>query len=50
MLPDRFYQRSMLALLAATAHALSRANPAGFTAAQYRDAMGVGRGHAIEVL
>lgn len=49
--PDRFYPRATLATLAATAHALARSTPAGtFTAAQYRDATGLGRGLAIEIL
>ena len=48
--PDRFYPRATLATLAATAHALARATPSGFTAAQYRDATGVGRSLAIEIL
>ena len=49
--PDRFYPRATLATLAATAQALARASPAGtFTAAQYRDATGIGRGLAIEIL
>jgi selenocysteine-specific elongation factor len=48
--PDRFYPRATLATFAATAHALARANPNGFTAAQYRDATGVGRSLAIEIL
>ena len=49
--PDRFYPRATLATLAATAQAVARANPAGtFTAAQYRDATGIGRGLAIEIL
>jgi len=48
--PDRFYPRATLATLAATAQALARANPNGFTAAQYRDATGIGRGLAIEIL
>jgi selenocysteine-specific elongation factor len=48
--PDRFYPRTTLATLAATAHALARSNPNGFTAAQYRDATGIGRGLAIEIL
>ena len=46
--PDRFYPRATLATLAATAHALARAAP--FTAAQFRDATGIGRGLAIEIL
>ncbi len=49
--PDRFYPRATLATLAATAHALARTSPGGtFTAAQYRDATGIGRGLAIEIL
>jgi selenocysteine-specific elongation factor len=48
--PARFYPRATLATLAATANALARANPNGFTAAQYRDATGIGRGLAIEIL
>jgi len=48
--PDRFYPRATLATLAATAHALARSNPNGFTAAQYRDATGIGRSLAIEIL
>lgn len=49
--PDRFYPRATLAVLAATAHALARSAPNGtFTAAQYRDATGVGRSLAIEIL
>jgi selenocysteine-specific elongation factor len=48
--PARFYPRATLATLAATAHALARANPNGFTAAQFRDATGTGRGLAIEIL
>ncbi|HKA38671.1 MAG TPA: selenocysteine-specific translation elongation factor [Burkholderiales bacterium] len=49
--PDRFYPRATLATLAATAQAVARASPNGlFTAAQYRDATGLGRGLAIEIL
>ncbi|MBI2295144.1 MAG: selenocysteine-specific translation elongation factor [Betaproteobacteria bacterium] len=49
--PDRFYPRAVLASLAATAHALAQRNASGtFTAAQYRDATGIGRGLAIEIL
>jgi selenocysteine-specific elongation factor len=49
--PQRFYPRATLATLAATAHALARSSPGGtFTAAQYRDATGVGRSLAIEIL
>jgi selenocysteine-specific elongation factor len=48
--PARFYPRATLATLAATANALARANPNGFTAAQFRDATGIGRGLAIEIL
>ena len=50
MPPDRFHLRATFAALAATALALTRANPKGFTAAQFRDATGIGRGHAIEIL
>ena len=49
--PDRFYTRTTLAKLAATAQATAQAQPSGiFTAAQYRDWTGVGRGLAIEIL
>lgn len=49
--PDRFYPRPTMATLAATAHALARSAPGGtFTAAQYRDATGIGRSLAIEIL
>ena len=48
--PARFYPRATLATLAATANALARANPYGFTAAQYRDSTGLGRSLAIEIL
>ena len=49
--PDRFYTRGTLAKLAATAQATAQAQPTGiFTAAQYRDWTGVGRGLAIEIL
>ncbi len=49
--PDRFYTRGTVAKLAATAHATAQAQPNGiFTAAQYRDWTGVGRGLAIEIL
>jgi len=48
---DRFYPRSTLATLAAVANATAQAQPtAQFTAAQYRDATGVGRSLAIEIL
>lgn len=48
---DRFYPRSTLATLAAIAQATAQAQPnAQFTAAQYRDATGVGRSLAIEIL
>ena len=48
---DRFYPRATLASLAAIAQATARGSPNGqFTAAQYRDATGVGRGLAIEIL
>ena len=49
--PDRFYPRATLATLAATAQAVAQASASGtFTAAQYRDATGIGRGLAIEIL
>jgi hypothetical protein len=48
---DRFYPRPTLATLAAVAHATAQAQPNGqFTAAQYRDATGIGRSLAIEIL
>jgi selenocysteine-specific elongation factor len=48
---DRFYTRSTLATLAAIAQATAQGQPNGqFTAAQYRDATGVGRSLAIEIL
>ena len=49
--PERFYTKATLAKLAATAQATALAQPNGtFTAAQYRDWTGVGRGLAIEIL
>jgi selenocysteine-specific elongation factor len=49
--PDRFYTKGTAAKLAATAQATAQAQPNGiFTAAQYRDWAGVGRGLAIEIL
>ncbi len=49
--PERFYPRTTLAQLAACAVDVAQ-NAAGnqFTAAQYRDRTGVGRGLAIEIL
>jgi selenocysteine-specific elongation factor len=48
---DRFYLRPTLATLAAIAQATSQSQPNGmFTAAQYRDATGLGRSLAIEIL
>ncbi|MBI3938734.1 MAG: selenocysteine-specific translation elongation factor [Betaproteobacteria bacterium] len=48
---DRFYPRGTLAQLAAVAQATAQRQPNGqFTAAQYRDAVGVGRSLAIEIL
>jgi selenocysteine-specific elongation factor len=48
---DRFYTRSTLATLAGIAQATAQGQPNGqFTAAQYRDATGVGRSLAIEIL
>lgn len=49
--PERFYPRATLAQLAAIAVATAAAAPNGqFTAAQYRDRVGVGRSLAIEIL
>jgi len=49
--PERFYPRPTVATLAAIAQATAQAQPNGqFTAAQYRDRVGVGRGLAIEIL
>jgi selenocysteine-specific elongation factor len=49
--PERFYLRETLAVLAATAQALAQSGSSGtFTAAQYRDATGIGRGLAIQIL
>ena len=49
--PERFYPRATLAQLAAIAQAVAQAAPGGqFTAAQFRDYSGVGRGLAIEIL
>ena len=49
--PDRFYPRATLAALAATAAEVAKASTNGlFTAAQYRDATGTGRGLAIQIL
>ena len=49
--PERFYPRATLAQLAAVAQAVTLSVPGGqFTAAQFRDASGVGRGLAIEIL
>jgi selenocysteine-specific elongation factor len=47
---ERFYPRATLAQLAAIAQTLVRTSPSGFTVAQYRDAAGIGRGLAIEIL
>jgi selenocysteine-specific elongation factor len=49
--PERFYPRSTLAQLAACAADVAQNAPGNqFTAAQYRDRTGVGRGLAIEIL
>jgi selenocysteine-specific elongation factor len=49
--PERFYPRTTLAQLAAVAQVVAHAAPNGqFTAAQFRDYSGVGRGLAIEIL
>jgi len=48
---DRFYPRATLAQLAAIAQAVTQAAPGGQSpAAQFRDASGIGRGLAIEIL
>ena len=47
----RFYAAPTIAALAATAAAVADASPSGeFTAAQFRDAIGTGRGIAIHIL
>lgn len=48
--PERFAARVTLARLAAAARDLSSAPGGRFTAAQYRDRIGTGRGLAIEIL
>jgi selenocysteine-specific elongation factor len=49
--PERFYPRATLAQLAAIAQAVAQAAHGGqFTAAQFRDASGLGRSLAIEIL
>ena len=48
---ERFYLKPSMAVLAATAQAVAAKQPEGqFTAAQYRDAVGIGRTLAIEIL
>ena len=48
---DRFYPRATLAALASVAQTTAQAQASGlFTAAQYRDATGLGRSLAIEIL
>jgi len=48
---ERFYLKATMATLAATAQAVCAKQPNGlFTAAQYRDATGIGRTLAIEIL
>jgi selenocysteine-specific elongation factor len=48
---ERFYLKSTMAVLAATAKAVCEQQANGqFTAAQYRDAIGIGRTLAIEIL
>jgi len=48
---DRFYPRATLATLAANAALVARSSSRGlFTAAQYRDAIGIGRTLAIKIL
>ena len=49
--PERFYPKGTLAQLAAVAQATATAAPGNqFTAGQYRDRTGIGRGLAIEIL
>jgi selenocysteine-specific elongation factor len=49
--PERFALPGTMAMLAARAKATAQRQPQGlFTAAQYRDAIGTGRGLAIEIL
>jgi selenocysteine-specific elongation factor len=49
--PERFFPRATLAHLAATAKDVARTAETGlFTAAQFRDRIGTGRGLAIEIL
>jgi selenocysteine-specific elongation factor len=49
--PDRFFLRDAAVALGEAAHAVSAEVPDGwFTAAQYRDRIGIGRGLAIQVL
>jgi len=48
---DRFYPKATLAVLAANAALVARSASRGlFTAAQFRDVTGIGRGLAIEIL
>ena len=48
---ERFYLKATMAVLAATAQAVCAKQPGSqFTAAQYRDATGIGRTLAIEIL
>lgn len=48
---ERFYLKPVMAVLAAIAKATAEKQPGGqFTAAQYRDATGIGRTLAIEIL
>jgi selenocysteine-specific elongation factor len=49
--PERFYPRATLAQLAACAREIAEKAPGNqFTAAQFRDRTGTGRGLAIEIL
>jgi selenocysteine-specific elongation factor len=48
--PDLFFLRDSVPAMARHAHQLSAAHPAGFSAAQFRDACGNGRTQAILVL
>ncbi|MBU6267751.1 MAG: selenocysteine-specific translation elongation factor [Sphingomonadales bacterium] len=47
---SRYMLRGHVAALAASAAVLADDNPAGFTAADFRDATGIGRNHVIRIL
>jgi selenocysteine-specific elongation factor len=48
--PERFALPETIAMLREKAREVAAAKPEGFSAAQYRDAIGTGRGLAIEIL